>query len=228
MLLLVALCGLWGLTSLKQGCTASAIFLPSMNTLFQRFSSLFEQSQDILGKDQFDTPVDFNKLPSNYHHEENKQQTVGNSTFFRHYEISKMTDNNTGDMMFSEKSLTSIDQKEIYPVEEDNKSTSNEEDNSPEPEKTTAGIKILKLGFPQLQPKLTFYIFRLPQHLKSQQMPEAKVVKEEPISDKRHRLLAIRNGLLAAPHPTKETLPVVPNHKAIPRKRSFVFFWRKI
>uniref|UniRef100_A0A8C5WTN4 Uncharacterized protein n=1 Tax=Laticauda laticaudata TaxID=8630 RepID=A0A8C5WTN4_LATLA len=189
MLLLVVLCWLWGLTSLKQGSIASAIFLPSM-----------------LGKDQFDTPVDIYKLPPNYHHEENKQQKVGNSTFFRHYEISKMTDNHTGDMMFSEKSLTSIEQKEIHPKEEDNKSMSNEEENSAEPETTTAGLKIFKLGFPQHRPKLTFLIFRLPQHLKSQQMPEAKLIKEEPVSDKRHRLLAIRNGLLAIPHPVKKIL----------------------
>ncbi|XP_029138856.1 uncharacterized protein LOC114922225 [Protobothrops mucrosquamatus] len=89
-----------------------------MDRLFQKFSNLFEQSREVLGKDQFDTPVDISKLPPNYHHEENKQQRVGNSTFFRHYEISKMTDNHTGDMMFSEKSLTSVEQKEIYPKEE--------------------------------------------------------------------------------------------------------------
>ncbi|XP_039190832.1 dickkopf-like protein 1 [Crotalus tigris] len=228
MLLLIVFCGVWGLISLKQGGTASATFLPSsMDRLFQKFSNLFEQSREVLGKDQFDTPVDISKLPPNYHHEENKQQRVGNSTFFRHYEISKMTDNHTGDMMFSEKSLTSVEQKEIYPKEEDNKSMSNEEENTAEPERTTAGLKIFKIGFPQLRPKLTFFIFRLPQHLKSQQMPEAKLVKEQPISDKRHRLLAIRNGLLAAPHPIK-TLPVTPNHKIIPRKRHFLFFWKKI
>lgn len=104
---------------------------------------------------------------------------------------------------------------------------SNEEENSAEPERTTAGLKIFKLGFPQLRPKLTFLIFRLPQH-QSQQMPEAKLVKEEPINDKRHRLLAIRNGLLAAPHPIKKALPVTPNHKVTPRKRHFFFFWKKI
>ncbi|XP_032093811.1 dickkopf-like protein 1 [Thamnophis elegans] len=229
MLLLVVLCWLWGLTSLKQGGTASATFLPSsMDTLFQKISHLFERSREVLGKDQFDTPVDIDKLPPNYHHEENKQRRVGNSTFSRHYEINKMTDNHTGDMMFSEKSVTSIEQKEIDPKEEDNKSMSNEEENSAEPERTTAGLKIFKLGFPQLRPKLTFLIFRLPQHLKNQQMPEAKLVKEEPISDKRHRLLAIRNGLLAAPHPIKKILPVTPNHKVTPRKRHFFFFWKKI
>uniref|UniRef100_A0A670ZI43 Uncharacterized protein n=1 Tax=Pseudonaja textilis TaxID=8673 RepID=A0A670ZI43_PSETE len=88
---------------------------------------------------------------------------------------------------------------------------SNEEENSAEPETTTSGLKVFKLGFPQLRPKLTFFIFRLPQHLKSQQMPEAKLIKEEPISDKRHRLLAIRNGLLAVPHPIKKTLLFLPS-----------------
>ncbi|KAM6452377.1 dickkopf-like protein 1 isoform 2-T6 [Liasis olivaceus] len=185
MLLLVVVSGLWGLTSLKQGGTASATFLPSsMERLFREFSNIFEQSREMLGKDQFDTSVDISKLPSNYHHEENQRQRVGNSTLFRHHEIRKVTDNRTGDMMFSEKSMTSIEQTETHPDEE--------------------------------------------KHLKSQQMPEAKLVKEEPISDRRHRLLAIRNGLLTAPHPTKKTLLVTPNHRVTPRKRHFFFFWRKM
>ncbi|KAM6452372.1 dickkopf-like protein 1 isoform 1-T5 [Liasis olivaceus] len=230
MLLLVVVSGLWGLTSLKQGGTASATFLPSsMERLFREFSNIFEQSREMLGKDQFDTSVDISKLPSNYHHEENQRQRVGNSTLFRHHEIRKVTDNRTGDMMFSEKSMTSIEQTETHPDEEkDNKPMSNQEENSAELDRPTAGLRFFKLGLPQLRPRLTFLIFRLPQHLKSQQMPEAKLVKEEPISDRRHRLLAIRNGLLTAPHPTKKTLLVTPNHRVTPRKRHFFFFWRKM
>ncbi|XP_066487481.1 dickkopf-like protein 1 [Tiliqua scincoides] len=68
-----------------------------------------EQSQEMLGKARFE-PLDFSKLPASYHGDEKKQETVGNTTVYSHREISKLINNGTGQMFFSEKTMTSIEQ----------------------------------------------------------------------------------------------------------------------
>lgn len=79
------------------------------------------------------------------------------------------------------------------------------------------------------QPRLTFLIFRFPRRPKSEPMTDDGWAKEEPLSDRKHRLLAIRNGLLTAPRPIKKKiLPDPPQHKSLPRKHRFFLFWRKI
>nr|XP_028559929.1 dickkopf-like protein 1 isoform X4 [Podarcis muralis] len=235
-MLLPLVWGFWCLTALMQGrTTASAAFLPpSVERLFKEFRNIFEQSrEDVLGKDQLEPSVDISKLPSNYHNEEKHQRKVGNATVYSHREISKMTDNRTGEMVFSEKTVTSIEQADARPEEEEEdeekKPVASQDENGAEADRESTGLRFLKLGPPQPRPRLTFLIFRLPQHLKSKPIPEANWEKEEPATDRRHRLLAIRNGLLTAPHPIKKkALPVTPNRKLLPRKHHFLFFWRKI
>ncbi|CAI5790685.1 Dickkopf_N domain-containing protein [Podarcis lilfordi] len=234
-MLLPLVWGFWCLTALMQGrTTASAAFLPpSVERLFKEFRNIFEQSrEDVLGKDQLEPSVDISKLPSNYHNEEKHQRKVGNATVYSHREISKMTDNRTGEMVFSEKTVTSIEQADARPEEEEEdeekKPVASQEENGAEADRESNGLRFLKLGPPQPRPRLTFLIFRLPQHLKSKPIPEANWEKEEPATDRRHRLLAIRNGLLTAPHPIKKkALPVTPNRKLLPRKHHFLFFWNK-
>ncbi|XP_061444452.1 dickkopf-like protein 1 isoform X2 [Rhineura floridana] len=120
LLLLPLVWGLWCLTALMQGGTASAAFLPpSVERLFQEFSNIFEQSRETMGKDRFETSVDISQLPSNYHNEEKHQRKVGNATVYSHHEISKMMDNRTGEMMFSEKTVTSIEQADTHPNEKE-------------------------------------------------------------------------------------------------------------
>ncbi|XP_028559923.2 dickkopf-like protein 1 isoform X4 [Podarcis muralis] len=121
-MLLPLVWGFWCLTALMQGrTTASAAFLPpSVERLFKEFRNIFEQSrEDVLGKDQLEPSVDISKLPSNYHNEEKHQRKVGNATVYSHREISKMTDNRTGEMVFSEKTVTSIEQSDARPEEEE-------------------------------------------------------------------------------------------------------------
>ncbi|XP_061444455.1 dickkopf-like protein 1 isoform X4 [Rhineura floridana] len=230
LLLLPLVWGLWCLTALMQGGTASAAFLPpSVERLFQEFSNIFEQSRETMGKDRFETSVDISQLPSNYHNEEKHQRKVGNATVYSHHEISKMMDNRTGEMMFSEKTVTSIEQADTHPNEKEKKPVTSQEENGGEADRETTGLRFFKLGLPQPRPRLTFLIFRLPKHLKNKPITEANWVKEEPVSDRRHRLMAIRNGLLTAPHTIKKkVLLVTPNHRLLPQKRHFFFFWRKI
>lgn len=39
----------------------------------------------------FETPVDFSKLPPNYHDEEKEERRVGNATVYSHREINKVS-----------------------------------------------------------------------------------------------------------------------------------------
>ncbi|XP_054851494.1 dickkopf-like protein 1 [Eublepharis macularius] len=108
--------GLWCLTPLMHGETASAAFLPSsMERIFQDFNSLMERNRGALGKEQFDGTVDISKLPSNYHNEEEKQRKMGNATVYSHHVINKVTNNHTGEMIFSEKVVTSIEEEDTHP-----------------------------------------------------------------------------------------------------------------
>ncbi|KAF7238733.1 Dickkopf-like protein 1 [Varanus komodoensis] len=230
MLLLPLAWGLWCLMALKQGAPASAAFLPpSMERLFQEFSNIFEQSREALGTDRFEPSVDISKLPSNYHNEEKQQRKVGNATVYSHREISKVTDNRTGDMVFLDKMVTSIEQVDTQPDEKkETKPVVSQEERSFETDRQSSGFRVFNFGLPQPRPRLTFLIFRLPELLKREKMPEPNWVKEEPVSDRRHRLLAIRNGLLTAPHPVKKkALLVTSNRTFVPRKRHFFFLWRK-
>lgn len=113
---------------------------------------------------------------------------------------------------------------------QDEKPAASQMDKKLEADRQISGLRFLKLSPPLPRRRLTFLIFRLPQRSRSeQQVPETNWVKEEPVSDRKHRLLAIRNGLLAAPHPVKQTAPpVTPSHVFFPRKRHFFFFWRKV
>ncbi|KAJ7313921.1 hypothetical protein JRQ81_005728 [Phrynocephalus forsythii] len=223
--------GLWCLKALNQEGTASAAFLPfNLDRLFQDFQNIIYESHGTLGTDRFGTSVDVSKLPANYHNVDKQHRKVGNATVYRHHEINKVTDNQTGDMMFSEKTLTTIEQVDGHPAEKEKKREASQEEKSLEADRAAPGLRFFKQGLPQPRPRLHFLLFRLPQYAKSEQLkPEPGWLKEEPVNDRRHRLLAIRNGLLVAPHPIKKkVLLVTPNRTFLPRKRHFFFFWHKI
>uniref|UniRef100_A0A8D2LL96 Uncharacterized protein n=1 Tax=Varanus komodoensis TaxID=61221 RepID=A0A8D2LL96_VARKO len=167
-----------------------------------------------LGTDRFEPSVDISKLPSNYHNEEKQQRKVGNATVYSHREISKVSE------LLGEK-CDVLNLSETKPVV-------SQEERSFETDRQSSGFRVFNFGLPQPRPRLTFLIFRLPELLKREKMPEPNWVKEEPVSDRRHRLLAIRNGLLTAPHPVKKkALLVTSNRTFVPRKRHFFFLWRK-
>ncbi|TFJ96146.1 transaldolase [Platysternon megacephalum] len=87
---------------------------PVARRLLGRFQHLVGGSRVVLGKEEgrFEAPVDFRKLPPNYHTEEKEQRRVGNATVYSHREINKVTDNETGAMLFSDRTVTSIEQGE--------------------------------------------------------------------------------------------------------------------
>ncbi|KAL8176830.1 UNVERIFIED_CONTAM: hypothetical protein K2H54_039181 [Gekko kuhli] len=223
--------GLWCLIPLMRGGTAAAAFLPfSAEGIFRAFSNLMELNQEALASEQFDSTVDISKLPPNYHNKEEKQRKMGNATLYSHHEINKVTDNRTGEMIFSEKTVTSIEQGDTLPEKKKvPKPVASQKETDPEADRQIDGVRFFTESPPQPRPRLTFLIFRFPHRLRTEQMTDGSWTKEKPISDRKHRLLAIRNGLLTAPRPIKKkTLPVAPQEKFVPRKHHFFFFWRKI
>ncbi|XP_067326002.1 dickkopf-like protein 1 isoform X2 [Anolis sagrei] len=217
--ILLLVWGLWYLAAVQEGATAPAAFLfPSVERLFQdtkkfvdeknenneerthqNFMKIIEDSLEVLGKEKMDLPSGFNKLNLDYHSEK-KRQKAKNATLYSQQEVMK-------------EKMPEVSQQE----------------RSLEADRQDNGNRFLNFGLSQPRPRL-FLIYHFPQHLKSeQQVPEANWLKEEPVSDRRHRLLAIRNGLLAAPRPIKKkALLVTPTQPTTPRKRRFFFFWRKI
>ncbi|XP_062840392.1 dickkopf-like protein 1 isoform X1 [Anolis carolinensis] len=245
MLMLLLVWGLWYLTALEEGGTASAAFLfPSVerqlqdtkksvddkneNSVDQNIMKIMEDSLEILGKETMDIPVETSKLILDYRNEK-KRQKVENATLYSQKEVMKLTDNHT-DILFSEEIMTSIEQMDTQGEEKKEKMPeASQQEKSIEEDRPITENRFLNLGVPQPRLRL-FFIYRFPPQLKSeQQVPEANWLKEEPVSDRRHRLLAIRNGLLAAPRPIKKkALLVTPTQPTTPRKRRFFFFWRKI
>ncbi|XP_060636480.2 dickkopf-like protein 1 isoform X3 [Anolis sagrei] len=247
--ILLLVWGLWYLAAVQEGATAPAAFLfPSVERLFQdtkkfvdeknenneerthqNFMKIIEDSLEVLGKEKMDLPSGFNKLNLDYHSEK-KRQKAKNATLYSQQEVMKVTDNHTVNILYSEEIMTSIKQVDAQVEEEKEKMPEvSQQERSLEADRQDNGNRFLNFGLSQPRPRL-FLIYHFPQHLKSeQQVPEANWLKEEPVSDRRHRLLAIRNGLLAAPRPIKKkALLVTPTQPTTPRKRRFFFFWRKI
>ncbi|CAM4622961.1 unnamed protein product [Lepidochelys kempii] len=101
------------LTVLLAGAEGS-LLPPAARRLLGRFQHLLGGSRAELGQEEgrFEAPIDFRKLPPNYHTEEKEQRRVGNATLYSHREIHKVTDNKTGAMLFSDRTVTSIEQGE--------------------------------------------------------------------------------------------------------------------
>ncbi|CAM2110113.1 unnamed protein product [Caretta caretta] len=101
------------LTVLLAGAEGS-LLPPAARRLLGHFQHLLGGSRAELGQEEgrFEAPIDFRKLPPNYHTEEKEQRRVGNATLYSHREINKVTDNKTGAMLFSDRMVTSIEQGE--------------------------------------------------------------------------------------------------------------------
>ncbi|XP_069493132.1 dickkopf-related protein 3-like [Ambystoma mexicanum] len=112
---------------------ASPGFLPGgfqdAANIFREFSELMAKTQEETDKDfgDLENPVDFNQLPANYHNEEQDEHQVGNDTIYSHSKIDKVTDNETGDMLFSQKTVASF-KKGYYGDDKPDKGCRNAED----------------------------------------------------------------------------------------------------
>ncbi|KAK2091877.1 Dickkopf-like protein 1 [Saguinus oedipus] len=147
----------------------SSFGLIGLQSLLQVFSRLFLKQQDDLlrGMDSsFSAPMDFRGLPS-------------------HLQIDKVTDNKTGEVLISEKVVASI-----LPAEGSFKG----DRKVPRMEEKEALVSIRKAMnsfHTELHPWVAFWIMELPQQRSHQDVPEGG----HWLSEKRHRLQAIQDGL---------------------------------
>ncbi|XP_013826959.1 PREDICTED: dickkopf-like protein 1 isoform X2 [Capra hircus] len=140
-----------------------------LQSLLQGFTRLFLKDDLLRGMDSFfSAPMDFRGLPRNYHQEENQERRLGNNTLSSHLQIDKVTDNKTGEVVISEK-VPKIEEKEAL---------------APAP-------KAVDSFHPEPHPRVAFWIMKLPRRRSHQDTQEGG----HWLSEKRHRLQAIRDGL---------------------------------
>ncbi|KAH1180896.1 dickkopf-like protein 1 [Mauremys mutica] len=206
--------------------TGGSLLPPAARRLLGRFQHLLGGSRAVLGKEEgrFEAPIDFHKLPPNYHTEEKEQRRVGNATVYSHREINKVTDNETGAMLFSDRTVTSIEQGERGLAERwrGRQAEASEEGAEAEP---VLGRHVLPIP----RPGLAFLIIHLRRRARPGKASDTSRPHGASLSDRRHRLLAIRDGLMEAPHPLKKAPPITrARHKAVARRPHFFFFFRKL
>ncbi|XP_050783701.1 dickkopf-like protein 1 isoform X3 [Gopherus flavomarginatus] len=141
---------------------------------------------------------------------------------------SRVTDNETGAMLFSDRTVTSIEQGERGLAERwrGSQAESGEEGAGGGAEaEPVLGRHILPIP----RPGLAFLIIHLRRRTRPGKASDTSWPDGASLSDRRHRLLAIRNGLMEAPHPLKKAPPITQaQHKAVARRPHFFFFFRKL
>ncbi|XP_037374097.1 dickkopf-like protein 1 isoform X2 [Talpa occidentalis] len=190
-----------------------------LQSLLQDFTRLFLKDDLLRGIDSFfSSPVDFRGLPKNYHQEENKERRMGNKTLSSHIQLDKVTDNKTGEVLISEKVVASIDPGEGN-LEGDWKVPRVEEK-----EVLVPMQEAMNSFHPEPRPRAAFWIMKLPRRRSHQDNPEGGG-----LSEKRHRLQAIRDGLLEGARedvPDEETPGSSRTKLPAPRKTHFLFILR--
>ncbi|XP_020741200.2 dickkopf-like protein 1 isoform X2 [Odocoileus virginianus] len=157
-----------------------------LQSLLQGFTRLFLKDDLLRGMDSFfSAPMDFRGLPRNYHQEENQERKLGNNTLSSHLQIDKVTDNKTGEVLISEKVVASIEPREGS-LEGDWKVPKIEEKEALAPV-----LKAVDSFHPEPHPRVAFWIMKLPRRRSHQDTQEGG----HWLSEKRHRLQAIRDGL---------------------------------
>ncbi|XP_012498676.1 PREDICTED: dickkopf-like protein 1 isoform X1 [Propithecus coquereli] len=164
----------------------SSLSLLGLQNLLQAFSRLFLKDDLFRGMDSFfSAPMDFQGLPRNYHQEEKQERRLGNNTLSSRLQIDKVTDNKTGEVLISEKVVASIQPAEGS-LEGDWKVPRMEEKEALLPIR-----KAMDSFHPEPHPRVAFWIMKLPRRKSHQDAPEGS----HWLSEKRHRLQAIRDGL---------------------------------
>ncbi|XP_062947987.1 dickkopf-like protein 1 [Cynocephalus volans] len=198
----------------------SSVFL-GLQSLLQSFRRLFLNPQDDLlrGTDSlFSAPADFRGLPRNYHQEEKQERQLGDNTLSRHLQIDKMTDNKTGEVLISEKVVESVEPRDRS-LDGDRKVPKMEEKEALVPVRKAMGS-----FHTEPHPRVAFWIMKLPWQRFHQDAQEGGHWP----SEKRHRLQAIRDGLLKG---TREDVLKDGNqgssHSKLPaRKTHFLYILR--
>ncbi|XP_059986656.1 dickkopf-like protein 1 isoform X1 [Lagenorhynchus albirostris] len=159
-----------------------------LQSLLQAFTRLFLKPQDDLMRSMdsfFSAPLDFRGLPRNYHQEENQKHRLGNKTLSSHLQIDKVTNNKTGEVLISEKVVASIEPGEGS-LQGDWKVPKIEEK-----EALVPVPKAMDSFHPEPHPRMVFWIMKLPRRRSHQDAQES----DHWLSEKQHRLQAIRDGL---------------------------------
>ncbi|XP_058385821.1 dickkopf-like protein 1 isoform X2 [Diceros bicornis minor] len=173
-----------------------------LQSLLHSFTRLFLKDDLLRGVDSFfSAPMDFRGLPRNYHQEEKQDRRLGNNTLSSHLQIDKVTDNNTGEVLISEKAHKIEEKEAVVPVP-----------------------KALDTFRQEPRPRVAFWIMKLPRRRSRQDAQEGS----RWLSEKRHRLQAIRDGLREG---TREDGPEEgtqssSHFKLPPRKTHFLYILR--
>ncbi|XP_004409928.1 PREDICTED: dickkopf-like protein 1 isoform X2 [Odobenus rosmarus divergens] len=190
-----------------------------LQSLIQGFTRLFLENDLLRGMDSFfSAPMDFRGLPKNYHQEENQEHQLGNNTFSSHLQIDKVTDNKTGEVLISEQMVASIEPGEGS-LEGDWKVPKIEEK-----EALVPVPKVIDSFHPKPHPQVAFWIMKLPRRRSHQDVQEGG----HWLSEKRHRLQAIRDGLREGTHEDslKEGTQGSSHSKLPARKTHFLYILR--
>ncbi|KAG6921458.1 dickkopf like acrosomal protein 1, partial [Chelydra serpentina] len=79
------------------------------------------------------------------------------------------------------------------------------------------------------RPGLAFLIIHVRRRARPGKASDTSWPDGASLSDRRHRLLAIRDGLMEAPRPLKKAPPIpLVRHHAVARRPHFFFFFRKL
>uniref|UniRef100_A0A8C3W2P8 Dickkopf like acrosomal protein 1 n=1 Tax=Catagonus wagneri TaxID=51154 RepID=A0A8C3W2P8_9CETA len=190
-----------------------------LRSLLQGFTRLFLKDDLLRGMDSFfSAPMDFQGLPRNYHQEENQERRLGNNTLSSHLQIDKVTNNKTGEVLISEKVVASVN-----PGERDLEGNWK----VPEIEEKETLVPVPKAVdsfHPEPHPRVAFWIMKLPRRRSHQDAQEGS----RWLSEKRHRLQAIRDGLREGTHEdVLEGKTQSSSHaKLSPRKTHFLYILR--
>ncbi|XP_056652725.1 dickkopf-like protein 1 isoform X3 [Monodelphis domestica] len=175
----------------SEGPELGPMGLLGIHSLFRSLNRLLFREDLLRGMDTLTPSLDLRSLPSNYHKEDQKQGHLGNSTVYSHHQIDKVTDNQTGDVMISEKVVAAIGPSEGN--SEDNWKAPEDEENELPQALPSSGLSSFRA---ETQPRVSFWIIKLPHRMGQ--------VESQPgsgwLSEKRHRLQAIRDGLREGAH----------------------------
>ncbi|XP_059975653.1 dickkopf-like protein 1 [Mesoplodon densirostris] len=166
----------------------SSLGFLGLESLLQGFIRLFLKPQDDLLRVMdsfFSAPMDFQGLPRNYHYEENQKHRLGDKTLSGHLQIDKVTNSETGEVLISEKVVASNDPGEGS-LQGDWKVPKKEEK-----EALVPVPKAMDSFHPEPHPRMAFWIRKLPRRRSHQDAQES----DHWLSEKRHHLQAIRDGL---------------------------------
>ncbi|KAM6154060.1 dickkopf-like protein 1 isoform 1-T1 [Erethizon dorsatum] len=167
---------------------SSSDFL-GLQSLLQGFSRLFLKDDLLRSLDSFfSAPMDFWGLPRDFHQQQDQEHRLGNKTLSSHFQIDKVTDNKTGEVLISEKVVASVEPEGN--LEGDRKVPKREK------EALVPTGNGLGSSHPEAHRRVAFWIIKVPRRKSHQDAQEDSGW----LSEKKHRLQAIRDGLRERTH----------------------------